>query len=145
MKSFFHKFKYGYLKWQSQKKLPVYIFEKDKTHYLKYKRELHPKIRSFLNLVRDLLGWIVAQRKANDEINEHILNYLGLDPNTDITSLDAFYKREFRKKKYMYFFPEKPSQKFPEPFNFLFEYVPSAEGQLRQEASKNAFNRFFKK
>ncbi|GCE63292.1 hypothetical protein [Candidatus Mycoplasma haematohominis] len=129
-----------YLRHKSNDKYRKYSFREFNEGYLIYKNSLNPFVRKTLNLFRLLIKWIIDKRNENRFVNKKIFAEIGLPEDTDLDNLDAFYRKEFRKKKYIYFFKDKPHRDLREPPQFLCEYIP----KKIQSKSKKSASDFFK-
>lgn len=133
-----------YLRNKSDERYKRYPFREFNEGYLIYKKSLKPWIRKTLNFLRLIIKWLIDKRAENVFVNKKILVEMGLPEYTDLGTLDAFYKKEFRKKKYIRFFGGKFPKNLPEPPHFLFEYIPRKEKFSNKKSNTDFFKTFEK-
>lgn len=107
-----------------------------------FKRQYTPIVRRSLVFLRNFVKFILEIKEHNGKINGEILKTLGLDSNVKISSLDAFYKKEFRKQKYIYSFGRKEMKRLKEPGPKYFSFFDVSDKKTSGASSIEFFESF---
>ncbi|AEW45984.1 ABC transporter, ATP binding protein [Mycoplasma haemocanis str. Illinois] len=106
-------------------KLRRYYFPEPPDGFLSYRYDYSVFTRRFLLFLKKIVKLILDNRCRKLRVNQYILKELDLPLDTDVTTLDAYYRREFKKKRKLFYSKSRPNVVFPEPEKTYIEFLPS--------------------
>nr|WP_052663357.1 hypothetical protein [Mycoplasma haemofelis] len=106
-------------------KLGRYYFPEPPDSFLSYRYDYSVFTRRSLSLLKRIIKLILDNRSRKLRVNQHILKELDLPLDTNVADLDAYYRREFKKKRRVFYSKSRPNSALPEPEKTYLEFLPS--------------------